>query len=321
MPTFVWPNLLWGLLGVPLLAVLYLRLLRRRVHYPVTYPTLETIRQASTPSGRRHVAAALMGLSLAATVVALSRPMVPLPVQADQAAIMLAIDISGSMRSADIEPTRLDAAKEAARAFLEAMPGRVRIGLVAFAGFASLLASPTMEHRRIQDLIAGLGTARRTAIGEGLLEAVAALPGRARPTPEGVLPPLNDPLPPGIIILLSDGRSNTGIDPLQAAEIARRQQAMVYTVGMGQRISPDSAWTIGGPLDEDTLQAIAAATGGTYHHASTARALHEIYRTLARQIGWERKPVEVSALAAGFAGFLLVSATLVSWLLVHPIRP
>lgn len=320
MPTFMWPGLLWGLLGLPLLAVLYLRALRRRVKYPVAYSTLETIRRTSASSRRRHVAASLVGLSLAAIIVAISRPMLPLPVPADQAAIVLAIDISGSMRSPDIEPTRLEAAKEAARQFVEAMPGRVRIGLVVFGGFASLLAPPTTEHGRLLDLIAGLSTARRTAIGEGLLEAVAALPGRARPTPDRVLPPLNDAPPPGVVILLSDGRSNTGIDPLEAAEIARRQQVTVHAVGMGRRITPDNVWTIGGPLDEDTLQTIAAATGGTYNHASSARALHGIYRTLARQVGWERKPTEVSAVAAGLAGLLLVGASLVSWLAV-PLRP
>jgi len=325
MATLLWPSMLWGLLLLPLLALLYRRLLRRSSPYPVAYSTAQLIRLAVVPSGwRRHRAAALFLAGLGAIILTLARPVIPLPAPADRAAIILALDISGSMRSQDIAPNRLEAAKQAAVAFLEATPDRVRVGLVVFAGFSSLLAPPTTDHTRLVQLIAGLGTARRTAIGDGLLEAVAALPGRARPGPDGTLPVLPPTLPPGIVVLMSDGRSNAGIDPLEAARIAQRQRVTVYTVGMGARGTADNwwsgGWTIGGPVDEETLQEIASITGGAYQHASSADALHGIYRRLARQIAWERRPTEVSAATAGAAALFLIAAGMLSWRLV-PLRP
>lgn len=321
MPTFIWPGFLWVLLLLPLLVALYVRLLRRTARYPVTYSTASVLAAALTRTAwRRHVAAAMFLLGLAAVMLAMMRPVVSLPIPADRSAIMLVLDVSGSMRSQDIDPNRLDAAKSAAKTFLDAVPDRIRIGLVAFAGFASLLSPPTTDHTRVGELITGLGTARRTAIGEGLLEGVVGLPGRARPTVEGVLPPLTDPLPAGIVVLLSDGRNNAGIDPLEAAEIARRQQVKVYTVGLGDPVTRDFGWTIGGPMDEETLQAIASTTGGTYHHASSAKALHGIYRDLARQIGWERRPTEVSAVAAAGAALLMIAAAVLSLAISQPLR-
>ncbi|HEU4798287.1 MAG TPA: VWA domain-containing protein [bacterium] len=321
MPTFIWPALFWMLLLLPLLVALYVRLLRRPARYPVTYSTASVLADAVTRTAwRRHLAAAVFLLGLGAVMLAMMRPVLSLPIPADRAAIMLVLDVSGSMRSQDIEPSRLEAAKSAAKTFLDAVPDRIRIGLAVFAGFSSLLSPPTTDHGRVAELITGLGTARRTAIGEGLLEGVAGLPGRARPTLEGVLPPLTEPLPPGVVLLLSDGRNNAGIDPLEAAEIARRQQVKVYTVGLGDPMTRDFGWTIGGPMDEETLLAIASVTGGTYHHASSANALHNIYRDLARQIGWERRPTEVSAVAAAGAALLMIAAAVLSLAISQPLR-
>ena len=320
--TFIWPAFSWGFLLLPLLVVLYVRLLRKHTPYAVSFSTAATLRVALAKGGRfrRHLPALLMLAALISLLTALTRPVVPLPVPADRSAIMLAIDVSGSMRSEDIRPNRLEAAKTAAKAFVSALPDRVRVGVVAFAGYAALLAPPVTDHQRVIELIDGAGTARRTAIGEGLIEAVAALPGRSRPAADGTLPTApQGPKPPGIVVLLSDGRSNTGMDPLLAVEVARRQQVTVYTVGVGQRVTPDNAWTIGGPLDEETLQAIAALTGGVYYHAASAEGLREIYRKLARSMGWERQPVEVSAVAAGFSAVTLLAALATSWLLVHPL--
>ena len=315
--TFAWPALLWTLLLPPLVAAFYLHLLHRRSRHPVAFSTFSLLQSASTGSGaRRHLPALFFLIGLIVLLLAVARPIAPLPVPADRAAIVLAMDVSGSMRSQDIHPTRIDAAKAAAKDFLKTLPPRVRVGLVVFAGYTSVLSPPTTDHEHLKFLIDGLGLARRTAIGEGLLEAVAALPGRARPAPDGSLPPLISPLPPGIVILLSDGRSNTGIDPLVAAEIARRQQVTVYTIGVGQRVTPDNAWTIGGPMDEEALQSIATLTGGTYFHASSASALHGIYRRLARTVGWERRPTEVSAVAAGLAALLVLASLATSRLRV-----
>ena len=321
MPTFTSPGFLWGLLVLPLLAAGYFAAVRRPTRYRISYSTGSLLAAAAAKGGkRRHLSAAFFLLSIAAIIVALARPEALIRVPADRAAIVLSLDVSGSMRSTDVFPTRLDAAKAAARTFVDAVPDRVRIGLVAFAGFATVLSEPTTDHARIIELINGLGMARRTAIGEGLLEAVATLPDRVKPRPDGSVPLIPPNPAPGIVVLLSDGRSNAGIDPLQAAQIARDQKVRVYTVGLGQRVTPDNAWTIGGPMDEETLQTIASMTGGQYYHASSAQSLLGVYRTLARRIGWERRPTEVSAVAAGLAALALLAAAAISWLRLSPLR-
>jgi Ca-activated chloride channel family protein len=318
MVGFIWPQVLAALAVLPLLAAAYLRLVRRPSLHPVTFATMPLLRPAA--GGRRHLPALLFLLALGAIVVTLARPTLPLPVPADRSAIILSIDVSGSMRSQDIQPSRLEAAQRAAKAFLEATPDRVRVGLVAFAGYATRLSPPTTDHRHLALLIDGLGTARRTAIGEGLLEAVAALPGRRRPNPDGTLPAPAGPLPAGVVILLSDGRNNSGIDPMIAAQTARAQSVTVYTIGLGSRTVSDFGWSIGGPMDEETLQAIAAVTGGTYHHAASADALHSIYSRLARDVAWDRQVTEVSAVGAGTAALLLLAAAIASSALL-PLHP
>jgi Ca-activated chloride channel family protein len=321
MPTFTSPGFLWGLLLLPLLAGAYIAAVRRPARYSLAYSTGSVLAVAAAVAGRRrHLGAAFLLLALAAVILALARPEALIRVPADRAAIVLSIDVSGSMRSTDIDPTRLDAAKAAATTFIDTVPDRVRIGLVVFAGFATVLSEPTTDHARLIMLIQGLGMARRTAIGEGLLEAVATLPDRVKPRWDGTMPPtVTDPAP-GFVVLLSDGRSNAGIDPIQAAQIARDQKVRVYTIGLGQRVTPDNVWTIGGPMDEETLQSIASITGGQYYHASSAQALLGVYRTLARRVGFERRPTEVSAFAAGAALLALLAAATISWLRLVPLR-
>jgi len=319
--TFIWPGLLWGLLLVPAVLALYVRLLRRALPASLPHPVTPLVAIAASHGKRftRYLPAALLLLALTSAVVAVARPVVPLPVPADRSAIILAIDSSGSMRSQDILPTRLDAAKAAAKDFVAALPNRVRLGLVMFGGYALLLVPPGTDRPRILEAVDGLGFVRRTAIGEGLLEAVVALPERSRPGLDGTLPAPSGPRPPGIVILLSDGRSNTGIDPLEAAEIARRQEVTVYTIGVGQPFTPDNVYTLGGSLDEYTLKEIARLTGGTYHHASSAEALRGVYQKLARTVGWERRPQEAGALAAALAAVVLLAALAFSRLVTHPL--
>jgi Ca-activated chloride channel family protein len=240
---------------------------------------------------------------------------VPLPQPVVHAAVMLSIDVSGSMLSEDIVPSRLEAAKASAKGFVAGLPRGIPVGLVTFAGDAQLVASPTTDLERIFGAIDGITVRHRTAIGEGLIEAIAALPERTRPPQDGPLPPAPAaPRPPGVVVLLSDGQNNSGRDPLDAAEWARRQQVRVYTVGIGQPIGSPGRFMIGGPLDEATLQGIAERTGGTYHHASSAGELRGIYRTLGRSVGWAVRPSEITALAAGAAGLGLLIAL---WLSVR----
>ena len=294
---------------------MYLWASRRRVPRAIAHPLLQEVAASAKgkEGGIRHLPAGLYLMALAGSLLALGRPVVPLPVPADRSAVMLSIDVSGSMRSRDILPSRLEAAKEAAKSFVRSLPPRILVGLVAFGGYALLLVRPTADREELRESIDRLEFLPRTAIGEGLLEAVAALPGRSRPDRVGSVP--QNPAggwPPGVVVLLSDGRSNTGIDPLEAARLARAQGVTVHTVGVGQPSAGSDAWTIGGPLDEETLKEIARITGGTYHHASSARALREVYRRLARVVGWEKRPVEVTGLVALAGAILLGAAVAVS---------
>ncbi len=321
--SFMWPTVLWALLLVPFFALIYRVVLRRRLTHAVPFPDGALAAAAAAAAGplRRHLAAGLFLIGLAAVIIAAARPEAPLSVPADRSAIVLAIDVSGSMRSQDVSPNRLAAAQEAARTFIRTVPPGVRVGLVSFAGYATLLVPPGTDRRALSEAIDGLRFIRRTAIGEGLLEAVAALPGRVRPGPDGTLPPLPaGPRAPGTVILLSDGRSNTGIDAHVAVAAARQQDVSVYTVGVGQPVTPNGAWTIGGPLDEEELQSIAREAGGRYFRATSAQGLREVYRRLARSVGWEKKPQEITGLVGALGGLIVVLAIATSRLLTHPVR-
>lgn len=322
--SFTRPSVLVALLVIPAGVLLYRMLTRRRPRQALIFPDLEIAVAAAARGGgfRRHLAAAIFLAGLAALIAAVARPEMPLLVPSDRATVVLAIDSSGSMRSQDVLPNRLTAAKEAAKTFLRTVPPGMRIGLVAFAGYATLLVPPGTDNRdRLVEAIDGLYYIRRTAIGDGLMEAVAALPGRVRPGPNGTLPPAPPgPKPPGVVILLSDGRSNTGMDSHLAATIARQQEVIVYTVGVGQPMGLNTGWTIGGPLDEEELQWIAREAGGRYFRAASAEGLREVYRRLARTVGWEWKPQEVTSLVGALGGLMIIIAVLTSGLLTHPLR-
>jgi len=310
--TFLWPVFLWGLLLVPALAAVYAWALRRRARHWIAFPALETIATAGPGRGRRLLPAGLFLAAVGVTALALARPTVPVPQPANLSAVMLSIDVSYSMLSQDILPSRLEAAKAAAKGFAAGLPRGMPVGLVTFARDARLELSPTEDLGRVLGAIDGITVRHRTAIGEGLIAAVAALPERTRP-PEGTLPPAPaTPKPPGVVVLLSDGQNNSGIDPFEAAEWALHEQVTVYTVGIGQPLGSMTGFMIGGPLDEATLQGIAERTGGTYHHAASTEELRGIYRTIGRSVGWTVRPVEVTGLLAIVLAALLLAAVVLS---------
>jgi Ca-activated chloride channel family protein len=318
---FIWPSVLWALALVPAFIALYVRALRRRPKASVSYPNFALLAAAAAQAGawRHHLAAALFLLAVTAIALAVARPLAWIPVPAEHTAIMLAVDTSGSMRSQDIHPNRLVAAQEAAKMFLKTVPADVPVGLVAFGGFATLLSPPTTDRKRVFDAIDTFYFLRRTAIGDGLLEAMAALPGRAKPQPDGTVPPKPPGgWPPGYIILLSDGRSNSGMDPVQAAGIARQQGVVVYSIGVGST-DPGAGWTLGGTLDDEELQAIAKETGGMYFHAKSAAGLQNVYRHLARTLAWDYRPEEVTSMAGMLAMIALIAAVVVSRSATHPV--
>ena len=321
--TFQWPPMLGLLALVPLLAALYRWVLRRPRRDAVRYTQVALLALAlrSGRTWRRHVPAGLVGLALVLIIIALARPVAPMPVPSSQNTVVLSIDVSRSMLATDLPPTRMEAAKLAAKEFVESLPRGLRVGLVTFSSYAQTVVQPTADRARVLEAISLLTTEYATAIGDGLVEAVYALPGRERPVDSmGTPAPPRPPVIPGTIVLLSDGQSNRGVVPQDAARIARDQQAKVYTVGIG---TPEGTFlNLGGRniwvrLDEDTLREMAEIGGGSYYHARSVSELRQVYRRLSRVIGWETRPTEVSALAAGLAAALLVGALTASILSVH----
>jgi len=322
---FQWPAMLGGLLALPLLAVLYRWMLRRPARRPVTFTQVALLAQAAGASHqwRRHLPAGLAALSLGSVIVALARPVAPLPVPAVQNTVVLSIDVSRSMLADDLPPSRIEAAKAAAREFVQTLPRGLKVGLVTFSSYAMLVVPPTADRSRVLDAIDRLSTEFATAIGDGLLEAVWALPGRQRPTSVSApAPPPQPPVPPGTVVLLSDGQSNRGTLPQDAARIAREQEVKVYTVGVG---TPEGTFlNLGGRsiwvrLDEDTLREMAEITGGRYYLAKSSLELRRVYRQISRTVGWESRPTEVAAMAAAAAALLLVAAVGISLLGVNRI--
>jgi Ca-activated chloride channel homolog len=325
--SFLWPRVLWAYAVVPVLVLTYMWILRRPARERVQYPTLDLARIAAAAGGRwrRHVAAVLYLVTICAVIFTVARPVAPVPVPDNRAAVMLSMDVSRSMMAHDVVPTRLDAAKKAAVEFVRNLPRGAKVGLVSFSSYATLITPPTDDHDRVIQAINSLNLEFATAIGDGLLEAVYALPGRPRP-PANLLPGLPPPpppdadrLPPATVVLLSDGQSNRGTPPEDAATVARQLKVRVYTIGLG---SPEGTFLeLGGRgifvrLDEETLKQIAEVSGGAYWRVSSAAELSRVYSRLGRVIGWRRVPVEVSGLSAvGVAAlFLSTVATSLFWM-------
>jgi len=278
-----------------------------------------------------------------ALVVALGRPAMVLSVPSNQTTIILAIDVSGSMCSTDILPTRLEAAESAAIAFVDAQNERTRIGIVAFSGFAAVTQPPTSDQKTLVDAIQSLTTGRRTAVGSGILASIDALaevdPTIARsvlPGRPGTEPP---PLLPGayaadIIVVLTDGASNAGPEPVDAARQAVDRGLRVYTIGFGsaeggqfdpecrrQFLGNEPGGGLGGfggggaggfrrGIDEDTLRQVADLTGGTYYPAESAAQLEQVFAGLPTTLITKREVVEVSAGFVGLGGLLAAIALL-----------
>lgn len=305
---FLWPAMLWLLVVVPGIAALYVarRVARRATHS--RFPGLEGVTQAAgrLAAARAHLAALLVLAGLAALLLAAARPQaeVVLPERVER--VVLALDVSGSMRAADVEPDRIGAAREAVRAFVAAQPGHVRIGVVAFAAAALLVQSPTENREEVLRAIERLEVQAGTALGSGLALGLATLLPEARidvAQPDRSPPPAQ-PVAPGsrrsvALVLLSDGEANIGPDPLAAARLAATHGVRVYTVGVGTAQGTTlsvEGWSMRVRLDEAVLHAIADLTHGEYFRTGDAGELRRIYEDLGAQIALgERRAVEITA--------------------------
>lgn len=326
---FTWPLMLVAVLLVPLLGAGYIALSRRQARQAARFADAHLFAQlvVRPPRWQRVLPVACYLLAMLFLAVALARPVAALPMPVNRAAVVLAIDTSQSMIATDAPPSRLEAAKAAARAFAAAVPRTTKVGLVTFSEYGTVLLVPTTDRQALVDALDRIQTQTATSVGGGILEAVRILPGREALLRERIarllrpgnpLPPANpleprpnpDDLAPGSIVMFSDGVNNFGPDPFEAAQVAREGKVRIFTVGMGvpggtvMRIDGQMALV---PFEPAGLQRIAQMTDGRYFPSATDEELRGVYRQLSRIIGWERTRMEVSFLLLGAAGLLLLA--------------
>jgi Ca-activated chloride channel family protein len=330
------------LILVPVLLAAYILLQRRRRRFALRYASLSLLKEAVGPGPgiRRHIPPALFLASMAVMIVALARPQAEVQVPSFDGTVVLAIDVSGSMTANDLNPNRMEAAKVAARDFINQQPNGVRVGVVAFSGFAAIVQSPTSDRRMTLSAINLLQPQRSTAIGEGLLASLRAIDpqleiespasrfdrqgngrtaqgGAPAPAPTAAPQALLNPSNSGIVVLLSDGQNTSGIDPMEAAAQAKALGIKVFTVGIGT--TEGTVLRLGGRgmrvrLDEDVLRQIADTTGGQYFNAQTDKDLQTIYHDLVRQFGVRNEQTELTAYATGLAALLALAGGILSML-------
>jgi Ca-activated chloride channel family protein len=353
----LWPASLYLLILIPLILAGYIWQWKRRKRFTIRYSSLSLVREAAPSQSwvRKHLPFTLFLLTLTALAFALARPQAVVTVPSNNATIVLAIDVSRSMCSTDIAPNRLEAAKDAAQAFVQNHQEGRKIGVVVFAGFAELIMPPSTDQAALVDAIENITTARRTAIGSAILrslDTIAEMDDRVAPSDmdefSGATPPAETQreYAPHIIVLLTDGRSNAGPFPLSAAEQAVARGIRVYTIGFGtiNNSSPmncgdqfEFQGQFGGPgfdqsfggggggggnfrreIDEETLKQIAEMTGGDYYAAASASELQDVFDKIPAYLSSTRELTEVSAFFAVIAACLAVIAIALAFLW-HPL--
>ncbi|GEL23776.1 UPF0353 protein [Pseudonocardia sulfidoxydans NBRC 16205] len=336
-----WPWLLATLFVVPLLAGAYVWQLRRRRRHAVRFSSLAVVRAAAPkrPGWKRHAAIALVLACLAFLGLAAARPSAQVDVPVSQAAVIVALDVSGSMCATDVDPNRLAAAQQAVRRFVEEQDPQTRVGLVVFSGFAQLAVPPTTDHDAVTAALDQLTTGRGTTIGSAILKSVDAISeidpdvAPADPAPGAPPPPPRAPgtYAPEIVVLLTDGANTTGVTPQDAAKVAAERGVRVYPIGFGTD-TPTSmvcsaaqlgrtgdgrfgggygSYSGGGAgggrgylvADDGALQEVADTTGGRYFAAADADRLQSVLSDLPRTVDVQRREVELGV-------FLVVAAVL-----------
>lgn len=341
--TFSWPWALVSLLLIPIVLIATWLLRRRRRRSAVRVTSIALVRSALPRRTRwtRLIPALLLMLGFAALGIGAARPQATVPVASNSTTIMLAMDVSGSMCATDVEPNRLTVAQQAAISFIESQQGQVKIGLVAFSGFAAMQVPPTNDPDQLIDAINAFTTSRGTAIGSAILTAIDGI-ADVDPTvaPSGV--DAEDAQRAGyaadVIVVLTDGANTQGVEPEEAAEAAAVRGLRVFTIGFGtttptqlvctgQQASgwgPGGGWGTGGgwrgggggrpgggnPLviDEDSLQAVAEKTGGQYYRAESADQLADALGDLPSHVTVVTEQVDIASWFAATGGLLIATA-------------
>jgi Ca-activated chloride channel family protein len=351
--TFIWMEMLWLLLLIPALVALYVWVLRRRKKSAVRYANLAMVKLAMGrgPGWRRHLPPALMLIALAALIIAVARPAAVLTLPSSRATIILAMDVSGSMRAEDITPSRMEAMQVAAKKFIGDQPANVQIGIVAFGGAAMLVQVPTLDHEALFEAIDRFELRRGTAVGAGVLTSLGtifpqdnfyeimgassrdpfaalgrrsnrAYDSRSLDDQQSAQKPEHVPVPAGsyesaVVILLTDGATTTGPDPIRAGQLAAEYGVRIFTVGFGTE--QGEVVSYGGrmmraQLDSKTLQSIADDTKGQYFAATASDDLKRVYDSLSTKLISEKKLTEISFIFAGIGAlFALLAGSLSLW--------
>ena len=300
------PAVLLSLFAIPVIIGIYALAQRRRRRYVVRFTAVPVLAGVMAAGGvsrwRRHLPAALLLAALAALLVALAKPQTTVAVPVEKASVMLVTDQSGSMRADDVAPSRLAAAQQAARDFLDKVPKELQVGAVSFSDVPQSVSPPTTDRDDVRSLIDGLVADGGTAAGDALQSALDALDdagvgGKGRP--------------PAAIILLSDGATTTGADPVEVAREAGKRDIPIYTVALG---TPDGTvpggfgGSIPVPPDPETLREISKASGGTAYTANDADQLSGVYENLGSRLGTKKEEREITAVFAGGGLILLLGA-------------
>jgi Ca-activated chloride channel family protein len=305
--SFAAPLVLVALVAVPVLAGVYVVEQRNRRASAAAFasPKVQASVAPTRPGWRRHLPMLAILLAIALLIVAVARPQRTVAVPVERASIMLATDVSGSMTATDVKPNRLTAAKQAGTRFVQQVPSRVNVGVMAFNEIASVLQSPTTDRQAVKSAIASMKSSGGTATGNAIDTATGVL---------NRMPKLNGKRPPAAIVLLSDGSSTRGRDPVAAAQAARKLHIPVYTVALG---TPDGTITVprrgGGttvqrvPPDPAALRQIARASGGASFTAQTASGLKQVYEKLGSQLGHRKEKHQITNAFAGAAAVLLLA--------------
>jgi len=333
--TFAWPEMLWSALVLPVLALLYVWMQRRRRPAALRYPGLTYVRQAAGKwmIWRRHLPPALLLAALGAVIVAGARPMAVVTLPTQQQTVILAMDVSGSMSATDVAPDRITASQTAAKTFAQELPRGVRIGVVAYGGSANLVQAPTLSREDVLAAIDRFQLQRGTAIGSGIMVALATIFPDARIDVSqfsgqrdqawkrsGVGhadPPDFRPVAPGsygsaVIVLLTDGQNTAGPEPMDAAQMAASRGVKIFTVGFGSKdgdVISFEGWSMRVRLDEDTMKKVANLTQGEYFYAGSGTDLKKVYEALQSRLVFEKKETEITAVFAYLAGLLMLAAT------------
>jgi len=349
--SFVWPQYLWLLLIVPALVAAYIAVLRKKKE-AVRYANVGLVKAAIGPAQRfrRHVPPLLFLLALVGVLIAVARPSAIVTLPSDARTLIMAMDVSLSMRATDVDPSRIVAAQTAAKEFVKDLPPDIKCGIVTFAGTAVLVQPPTQNR---EDLIAAIDRfelQRHTAIGSGIIVSLATLfpeegidleqhlfgygfgsrdsrqkgkdkekdgERKLKTEKKEVKAVPAGSYKSAAIILLTDGRRTTGPDPMDAARMAADHGVRVFTVGFGSNAGGSvdiDGMSIYMRFDEESLKGIAGITQAEYFHAASAQDLKKIYESLNTKFALERKETEISALFAAAAALLAVASAVLSLL-------